>query len=306
MFLSIATLLIHVAAAAAPAQDRALMRAPQTDQTVPVTRGARLTIDNFAGEVLIRGWDRDSLRVQARHASRARVNVRTIATGVRLSASAERGPVGSVDYEINAPVWMPIKIDGQFNFVTIAGTQAEVSVENIRGDINVKGGNGVLAKSIEGEVVVEDARGKINISSVNRGVALHGASGEVTAETVNGPIALSRIEASSVEAGTINGDITYEGGAVPTGRYRFTTHNGSIIVGVPESASATFAVRTYQGNFNSNLPVKGEGNVRDGRRVLFTLGNGTAEFELESFSGNIRLRKPGTMPVPRGKEKDVP
>lgn len=296
-----------IAALAAPAphvQERRDARAPQTDQTVTVQRGARLLIDNFAGEVIVRASDGDSLRVQARHASRARVNIRTVPAGLRISSSAERGPAGSVDYEISAPAWMPIKIDGQFNFVTIEGSQAEVTVETVRGDIIIRGGNGIIAKSIEGNVTVEGAKGRINVSSVNEGVTINGASGEIVAETVNGPIALSRIEASNVEAGTINGDITYEGSASGGGRYRLTTHNGNITVGVPESANVTFAVRTYDGNFNSNLPVKGEGNARSGRRVMYTLGNGSAEFELESFSGNIRLRKPGTMPAAKQKDKD--
>jgi DUF4097 and DUF4098 domain-containing protein YvlB len=279
-------------------------RAPQTDQTVPVPRDARLLINNFAGEVLVRAGDGDSLRVQARHATRAKVNIRTVQPGIRISSSSERGPTGSVDYEITAPRWLPIKIDGQFTFVTIEGSQAEVTVENVRGDIIIKGGNGITAKSIEGHVTVEGGKGRIVVSSVNDGVAINGANGEIVAETVNGRIALSRIEASTVEAGTINGDITYEGTAAAGGKYRLTTHNGSIVVGVPESASATFAVRTYHGSFNSSLPTKGEGNPRTGRRVLYTLGNGSAEFELESFNGGIRLRRPETLAPPKPKDKN--
>jgi DUF4097 and DUF4098 domain-containing protein YvlB len=288
---------VLVATLVAQPQERRDTRPPQTDQTVAVTRGTRLLIDNFAGEVNVRAWDRDSLRVQARHASRAKVNIKTVPTGLRVSSSAEHGPPGSIDYEINAPTWMSIKVDGQFNFVTIEGTQAEVSVENVRGDIVVKGGNGVTAKSVEGDITVEGAKGKTTVSSINQGITVSGSSGEIYAETVNGPIALSRIEAASLEASTINGNITYEGTAVNGGRYRLTSHNGSITVAVPESSNATFAVRTYNGGFNSNLPVKGDRDPREvqkGRRVLFTLGTGSAEFELESFSGGIRLRKPGT------------
>lgn len=288
---------VLVATLVAQPQERRDTRPPQTDQTVAVTRGARLLIDNFAGEVNVRAWDRDSLRVQARHASRAKVNIKGVPTGLRVSSSAEHGPPGSIDYEINAPTWMSIKVDGQFNFVTIEGTQAEVSVENVRGDIVVKGGNGVTAKSVEGDITVEGAKGKTTVSSINQGITVSGSSGEIYAETVNGPIALSRIEAASLEASTINGNITYEGTAVNGGRYRLTSHNGSITVAVPESSNATFAVRTYNGGFNSNLPVKGDRDPREvqkGRRVLFTLGTGSAEFELESFSGGIRLRKPGT------------
>lgn len=300
----IAIIIAALAAPAAQAQDRRDSRPPQTDQTVTVPRGARLLIDSFAGEVMIRGGDGDSLRVQARHALRARVNVRPVPNGIRISSSAERGPTGSVDYEITAPRWMPIKIDGHFTFVTIEGSQADVTIENIRGDVIVRGGNGISAKSIEGHVTVEGAKGRISVSSVNGGVTVNGSSGEIFAETVNGPIALARSGASNVDASTISGNITYEGSAADGGRYRLTTHSGSITVGVPESANATFAVRTYSGSFNSNLPVKGEGNVQSGRRVLFTLGNGSAEFELESFSGGIRLRKPGTMPASKTRDKN--
>jgi DUF4097 and DUF4098 domain-containing protein YvlB len=300
---------VFVAALAVPpqqAEPRSLSRGPQTDETVPVTRGARLIVENYAGEVMVRTWDRDSVRVQARHASRARINVRPVATGLRISSSAERGPVGSVDYEITAPTWMPLKIDGHFIFVTVEGAQAEVAVDTHRGDIVIRGGNGVTARSTEGDITVENARGKVNASSVNEGITIAGVTGEVLAETVNGGISMSRMEAAAVEAGTINGNITYEGTPARDGRYRFTSHNGSIVIGVPESANAMFSVRTYNGSFNSNLPVKGDPNAtRDrGRRAVYTLGNGSAEFELESFSGGIRLRRPGTMPEPRGREKE--
>lgn len=290
--------------AAPSVQAQSSARPPQTDQTVAVSRGARLLVENFAGEVTIRTWDRDSLRVQARHAARARVSVRTVTTGVRVSSSAERGPIGSVDYDITAPTWMPIRIEGQFNFVTVEGSQAEVSAETVRGDVVIKGGNGVVAKSVEGDVTVEGARGRINVSSVNEGVALTACSGEIFAETVNGPIAMSAMDASSVEAGSINGNITYEGSAAAGGRYRFTSHNGNITVTVPETSNAAFAVRTYQGGFHSTLPVKGEAErqARNGRRVVFTLGNGSAEFELETFNGSIRLRKPGAPETVKSKE----
>src|SRR5688572_5246050 len=75
-------------------------RPPETDETVAVTRGARLSLDNFAGEVLVRAWNRDSVRVQARHASRTRVTVRSTASNVVIAASGFQGPAGAVDYDI--------------------------------------------------------------------------------------------------------------------------------------------------------------------------------------------------------------
>jgi DUF4097 and DUF4098 domain-containing protein YvlB len=281
---------------AAPAAQERTPRAPQTDQAVPVSRGTRLTVDNHAGEVVVRTWDKDSLRVQARHASRARVNIRTTPAGVRVSASSQNGPPGSVDYEITAPAWMPMRIEGEFLFVTVDGAQSEVAVETVRGDIVLKGGSGsISAKSIQGEIVVEGGRGKIHLSSVNEGIKVTGASGEITAETTNGSINLARIESSSVNVATVNGNVTYEGTLADNGRYSFSTHNGDITMTVPETANASFSVRTYSGEFGTSLPVKGpdRSEQRRGKRVTYTLGNGSAEVEMESFGGAIRLRRAG-------------
>ena len=69
-------------------------RPPETDQTVTVTRGARLTIDNFAGEVIMNTWDRDQLRVQARHPSRTKVDIKNGATTVAVLAHIGRPWLG--------------------------------------------------------------------------------------------------------------------------------------------------------------------------------------------------------------------
>jgi DUF4097 and DUF4098 domain-containing protein YvlB len=267
---------------------------PQTDQTVPVDRGSRLTINNFAGEVIVHTWDKDSLHVIARHQSRIHVNIRPSPSGTTISASSSQGPEGSVDYDITAPAWMPIKVEGQFNFTTIEGTKADVSANSVRGDIVIKGVSGfVTAKSIQGEISVEGAKGKLTVSSVNEGIKITDSSGEITADSVNGPITMTGMQAGTVEATTTNGNITYDGTLADGGHYTFTTHNGDVLLGIPESASATFTVRTYSGEFRTDLPLEGASReeLRRGRHVTMTLGKGSADVSLESFGGTIRVRK---------------
>ena len=270
-------------------------RAPLTDQTVPVSRGARLAIDNFAGEVVVHTWDKDSLRVQARHTARTRISIRTGVNVVSIAAETSNGSNGSVDYDVTAPAWMAMKIEGHYNYVTIEGAQGDVSIVTVRGDIVLKGGGSVTARTIDGEIQVDGARGKINLSSVNQGIKVTGASGDIAADTTNGSITLARIESNKVEVATINGDVSYEGTLADNGRYSFTTHNGDIVMTVPESSNATFGVRTYNGEFVTSLPLKGPAGseIRRGRRVAYSLGNGSAEVEMESFGGAIRLRRPG-------------
>ena len=115
---------------------------------------------------------------------------------------------------------------------------------------------------------------------------------------------LTRVDAKSLEVGAVNGDIRFEGTVSAGGQCQFATHNGNITMVVPENTNATFTVRTYNGEFSPDgLPVKAVGELRRGRRATYVLGNGGADIDLESFSGSIRLRRPGAVPT-RGKDRD--
>lgn len=268
-------------------------RAADTDQTVAVTRGARLTVENFGGDVVVRTWPRDEVRVRASHGRRTKVVVRTTAAGVVVRA--DQSVPGSVDYQISIPTWMSVRVSGTYAFIDVEAGEGEVVAETTRGDVVVKGGSGtVTAKSIMGDVVVENARGRVTASSVNEDVRLTGVSGDLLVESNNGDIQMSNIRATSIDASTINGDITFEGPPADRGRYRFATHNGDIVADVPPASSVTFHVRTYQGRLLTSLDLQGppRSEVQRGRRTTYTLGAGSAEMELETFGGTIRIGPP--------------
>lgn len=292
MFIGIAVLVAALAQSAQPPS-----KAPQTDQTVSVSRGARLTVNNFAGDVVIHTWDKDTLHIVARHQTRTKVRIRPSAAGVAVSASGEMGPPGSVDYDITAPAWMPVKVDGTYCFITVEGTQAEVSAESVRGDITVKGGSGfVTAKSVEGSVTVEGARGKLAVSSVNQDVTITDAAGDITADAINGGVKLTRIASQSVDVSTVNGTIAYQGNVADNGHYSLATHDGNLLMDIPEKSNATVSVRTYDGGFRSafaSLQPQNRSDLQRGKRVTMTMGTGSADVTLETFSGTIRVGPDG-------------
>jgi DUF4097 and DUF4098 domain-containing protein YvlB len=298
MFLAGLTIALTLTQAATPR-----LQTPQTDETVAVQRGGRLAINNFAGEVIVRTWDKDAVRVVARHQARTTVRIRPGSAGLSISASGTHGPQGSVDYEITAPGWMPVRVEGTYNFVTIEGAQAEVFANTVRGDVIIKGGTGVItAKSVEGEVQVDGARGKVNVSSVNEKVRITNTTGDITAESVNGGITMTGIDSKSVDASSVNGTIIYEGKLADGGHYSFGTHNGDVALGLPDNPNATFTFRTYNGSISTDFTLEGynRGDAQRGRRVTATIGTGSADVTLETFGGSIRLRR-GTVARPRAK-----
>jgi len=310
----LAATLVMAALVGAPPQATAQSNAtprPQlgvttTDKTVDVTRGARLTLENPAGEVVVRTWDRDAVRVQARHSSREQVNVSVSEGQVRIrpSRNGRWGARGSVDYELTVPTWMPVRLSGTYLFATLEGVQSEVSAETVQGDVTVKGGSGqVTARSVEGIVTVGDAKGRIEARSVDGDVTISGSTGDIVADTTDGAIRITGSAATSIDASTVDGDIIFDGAVSPEGQYRFVTHDGDVYMRVPEDTSATVSIRTYEGRFTSTYPVQLSGDYKRGRRVSFTLGGGAATVEIEAFDGHIRVLKPGDpLPVPKSEK----
>ncbi|MCA1585353.1 MAG: hypothetical protein LC791_11505, partial [Acidobacteria bacterium] len=126
---------------------------PKSTYENPVAKGSRLVISNNAGEVVVRAWDKDVLKVDASHSSREKLEVyQANESTVRVRTRSERsGASGLVDYRISVPRWMPVNLSGTYLEADVEGTAAEVTVETVGGNARVSGGSGAVSlRSVEG------------------------------------------------------------------------------------------------------------------------------------------------------------
>src|SRR4051812_8855606 len=270
------------------------MAVAATDQTVNVSKGTKLDVNNFAGDVIVKVWDKDAVRVEVMHSDRESVDIKQGEQTLSVrSRSVRGGPPRSLDYTISIPKWMAVAVSGTYADVTLQDVGADVTVETTRGDITVSGGSGFISlKSVQGEISLEKAKGRIEVRAVNEGIRLADINGDLSAESTNGSIILDRIDSANVDLYSVNGNISYDGPIKDKGLYRLTTHNGLIAVGLPEKVNVVLRVRTYNASFRSTFPVKTD-DENQRKRFTATLGNGSAHMELESFGGTIALRRPG-------------
>ncbi|MBA3259257.1 MAG: DUF4097 family beta strand repeat protein [Gemmatimonadales bacterium] len=271
----------------------ALALAQQIDSTVPVERGLRLDVNAYGGEIAVQTWGRNAVRVESGPTDRARVEISRSGTTLDVRVESRRGPPEMVDLQITVPDWMALDLSGVYTDISVVGTRGPVSAETVQGEIKVEGGSGLVSlQSVQGGVSLTGAKGRIEVHSVNQDVEVIGSSGEITAETVNGSVTLSRVDASSVSATTVNGDVEYDGPVRNGGRYSLSSHNGDLTLVVAQGTNASVAVSTFNGEFESDFPVTLT-DTRKGRRFSFTLGTGSAQVTLESFQGTIQLVRPG-------------
>jgi len=271
----------------------ALALLQQIDTTVTAQPGQRLVVDSYGGEIDVKTWGRNAVRVEADPSSRTAVEVSSSSGAVSVRTEGRRGPPSQVDFTITVPAWMGLDLSGVYTDVKVSGVRAPITVETVQGEVDVNGGEGTVSlRSVQGHVILRGAKGRIDVHSVNEDVRVFDASGEITAETVNGEVVLERVDATSLEAETVNGDLAYDGPLRSGGRYTLSSHNGDVTIAAAENASAMVTVSTFSGEFESDFPVPLK-ETRKGRRFSFTLGGGSAQVSLESFQGTVRLVRPG-------------
>ncbi|MDH3496752.1 MAG: DUF4097 domain-containing protein [Gemmatimonadota bacterium] len=265
----------------------------QTDTTFAVPAGARLQVQNHAGSIRVTAWDRPGMRVRADHGSRDQVNVEIRGSVVRIDAHRRYGMPAFVEYEISVPSGMALDLNGVETEIVVVGPIGDVSAQSVEGGITVRRATGsVTVGSIEGDLLLEAIRGRVKASATDGDVVLRDMTGDVLVETVDGDVTLENIEATNVDVGTVDGTVTYRGVIHDGGRYRLTSHDGDVILAVPPGLNATVRVATFDGSFEADPAFRVQiTEARPGRRFSFTLGNGSAQVELESFDGSIRLQR---------------
>lgn len=261
----------------------------ETDTTFDVAADGRLEVRNHAGEIIVRTWDRDAVRVQASHSSRDRVKIFTSESAVKIKSESRHGPPDMVDYTLTVPRSMALDLWGFYTDVRVEGVQNGVRVETLDGTVTLTNTTGDLSvRSVEGDVVVEGARGRLEVNNVENEIRITDFEGTLFAESIDGDIWMERVRSADVEAKTVDGDVYYDGSIDGDGRYRFTSHDGDVTVAMPENANVTVSVATFDGEFVTGFPIE-LNRAEATRRFSFTLGDGSARLELHSFDGDIEL-----------------
>ncbi len=215
--------------------------------------GGMLTAEpNQNGGVTIRGWDRDSVHVQARIRATARTEeqARAIAEGVRISASrgsvSARGPASDDRNEhwyVSFVIYVPRRTD-------------------------------VRAETQNGPIGLSQVEGTIDVRAVNGPISLRDLGGDVRARAQNGPISI-----------TLSGT-RWSGTGLDA-----ETQNGPMVLYVPEGYNAQLETGTTNGPMSIGFPITVVGRSLE-KRITTTLGSGGPTIRARTQNGPLTIRRP--------------
>ena len=278
---------------------QALAAQTRVSRSFPLNPDGSVRIHALVGNVLVRGWDRDSVTVRGTLGAGNRLHSGGGRTGIKMFVEAENDlrPTAST-LEIMVPARAKVWIKTATADVRVGSVTGSLDVYVISGTIDVSGSPAdVNAEAIDGTILIRGSPGWVRAKSASGAVSLWGASRDVNLSTVSGRITVDGNAAPRgvFERGrfeSVTGDISFRGGIERGADLRFDSHGGAVDVTLPqrgadiELTSISGAIRNEA---SSARPLAGR--YGRGAELRTTIGDGGAAVSVRTFKGAITIHR---------------
>ena len=265
---------------------------------------AHISIGNIAGTVTVIAWDRNEVQVEGQLGDGAKPLAITGSNGdlaIKVEAQSGSGWFNWLGDRKMAPSTLELHLP----------KAASLDIEVISAPLVIDGmaGGNIVINTISGRVRINARTPSLKVDSISGGIELAGhaeqaelqtVSGDILAPTLGGGAKLEtisgRIQASGgpwhkLTLSTVSGDAQLAGALAPDGKLGIDSMSGNVQLQLPAMTSGTLHASSFSGDLRSDFgtpqkPEHGPGSSLDAR-----LGEGRGSINVETFSGDLRIRK---------------
>lgn len=259
----------------------------RVDKLYECSHTPRISISNLAGQIVIRGWDKDQVHaIYTPSSPRVEVDTELLpATGPAeklhfTTHVLDPMVVGSsqiADYTLDVPVGASLEIRNPQGSVRVEGLHAE--------DASIE--------AVGGAVYVVDFSGHLSVRTVGGNIELVRPAGRIEANSITGNLHFVSPATSKLRGSTTSGRILYEGDFAPGGDYKLSDYSGEMDIICPATSSFDLNAKTVHGKLLNSMPFRrrrrAASPISSGNSLLGTYHAGDPTVELTSFSGTIRI-----------------
>src|SRR4051812_40457766 len=269
-----------------------------------VAADAHIGVENVRGNVAVTGWDKPQVELHGDLGVGSKLVVSGDSAHLQLKVdnhdagwfgkhgsdsdselvlhvprnAALDVQVVSADANVTDMAGKSIEVHGVSGTLSVRSSAAEVDVESVSGDVSF------IAPQ-------PNPNGRAHLQTVSGSINAKNLGGRVKLETVSGDIGLDDAPVQELETGTVSGDVRLHVTLGAHARVHLESMSGDVRLYVPENLSAHVDASTFSGDIHSdfgNPHTKGHG---PGSSLDAKVGNGDANIEMQTFSGDLELRK---------------
>lgn len=271
----------------------------------PAAADARVDVSNVRGQITVTAWSKNEVAVSGSlgegstfvfegSGDALSVRIENPDQGGFSSWWGSSGPKEDTLLEISVPVAAVLDLEGVSADVRVSGIRGsrEVQAESVSGDIEVDAGaERVELSSVSGDVMFTGETPFASLETVSGDIDGRGIGARVAAESVSGSVRIAAGQVEDVAVGTVSGDVEIETAGIGRGRIKVESMSGEVELFLPASSSARLEVESFSGRIESDFGEVEEEEHGPGSSLDTTIGGGDAQITLESFSGDVTIRK---------------
>lgn len=297
------------------------LAASQEEHEIATSGDPEVEIENLAGQVTVRGWDKNQVHVRAELSSqvegldveggdeRVSIRVRHPKTNRHWGWGHQGRGDGGSTLDIRVPHGASLRIKTVSADVDIDDLRGERhNLRTVSGDVTVNRVDGLrlTAETVSGDVRSTATTAEQRFKSVSGDIDAVGGQALVEAESVSGDIDIRDLPAE-FSVGTVSGDVTaaardnvrrarlsstsgtaeFQGRLARDGVLELESMSGNAIARLGTAPAEIFAT-TMSGNIRSQWGEPDKPRYGPGAKLNYR-GKGEGRIEAQSFSGSVRV-----------------
>lgn len=285
---------------------QALAAGTPIEQSRAVNPDARIEISNVKGAVSVTAWDKSEVAISGTLGEGSK-GLAVEGGGDRLSIKVQ-GPqqqgggwfswggqsrMGDTLLDIKVPKSAALKIDVVSADVTVAGVAGRsLDVNGVSGKMRLDSGAGeVEVDSVSGSIELVGTATRAHLQTVSGDIRARGLGGKLRFESVSGDVGADNGSYRELDASTVSGNIELRGTPEPAARISAESMSGDIRLYLPATVSTSLRASSFSGSINSDFGTVERPEHGPGTRLEATSGNGDGRIKIETFSGDVEVRR---------------
>ena len=268
------------------------------------TPTANITISNISGEVHVTAWDRPMVQVEGQLGDGAKPLAITGSDGklsIEVQPKGNGGSwfnwdgdnrMGPTMLDLHVPrgasldvrvVSAPLMIDGM--------NGGKISVNTVSGRARINANIPALdIESVSGNIELAGHAAQANLQTVSGDILAPVLGDQAKLQTVSGHIQASGGPWRQLTLSTVSGDVQLAGGIATDGKLTVDSMSGSVQLQLPAHTNAMVHASSFSGDLRSDTGKLQKSEHGPGSKLDATLGTGKGSINIETFSGDLRIR----------------
>jgi len=267
------------------------------DETRDVNRDALISVDNLAGSITIVGWDRDKVEIKGtldKKAEKLRVEGDREELEIRVKYPKKKNlniRKGSV-LEIRVPENCRLDLEGVSCDIDVSKFHGRLEAGVVSGNVRIVGDTeGIDVSTVSGDVNVDSETDMVEIESISGYIEVRGVSKSLEISMVSGEAEVHGGELHDFRFNCVSGDLDIYAEPASGADWELECHSGDLNLHLPADLSAEFDIELFSGDIHNEFgpDARRTSKFAPGKELRFTAGDGDANIEISTFSGDIRL-----------------